>query len=342
MNTKYRRTTALCAATAPAAGLALLAGFSQSLYADGSCFDPQLELFTQNSPPNVMTTGDAEAKLMAKPPFLLQGASSAKGYLDSDGGASASNALGSSSRLWTPTCSTWSYGWAAHGSVVGVLKAKTSKKWPGSATASCSFSGTAAGDLNPAAFGAALASSSTQSGGSVSMNVGVAPPNVSYSIGHSTTSQSAVSSTNPAGDSKTIFDGPKNNHGAGAETVVVVNLSQQHSSAALGGGAFVTPHVLKSQASTGGYVGAAITQDLFAHGPWGISLGISVHPPTGSYRGAHTDKSFGEAIEYGPWRPPFGPEFEECGPDIEWVEEAPLQPDPEGRVANDGKFHRED
>jgi hypothetical protein len=342
MDTNFRRTAALCAATAPAAGLALVAGFSQSLYADASCFDPKLQLFTQNSPTTVMTAGDAQAKLRPKKPFMLQGAASALGYLDSDGGVSASNAMGSVSRLWTPTCSGWSYGWAARATVVGSMKAKTSKTWPGSATASCSFTATASGDINPAAHGADVASSATQSGGSVSMSLGVAPPNVSYSIGQTTTTQTVTSSTNTAGDSRTVFDGPKSNCGAGPESVVVVNLSQQHSCSAMGGWIVVKPHILKSQATSGGQVGAAITQDLFAHGPWGISLGIGVHPQTGCYRGAHTDKSFGSAIEYGPWKPPYGPEFEECGPDIEWVDEAPLPPNDEERVKNDGEFHQED
>src|SRR5262245_43015438 len=119
MNTNFRRTSALCAASAPAAGLALIAGFSQSLYADATCFDPQLQIFTQISPSTVLTTGDAQAKLKPKPPFMLQGVTTAKGYLDSDAGVSAANAVGSVTRLWTPTCSGWSYGWAARASVVG-------------------------------------------------------------------------------------------------------------------------------------------------------------------------------------------------------------------------------
>ena len=342
MHTKFRRTAALCAATAPAAGLALVAGFSQSLYADASCFDPKLQLYTQNSPPTVMTAGDAQAKIKPKPPFVLQGAASANGYLDSDGGATAGNAMGSASRLWTPTCSGWSYGWAARGTVVGLAKAKTSKAWPGSATASCSFTATASGDLSPAAHDADVASSSTQGGGMTSMSVGVAPPSVSYSIGQTTATQTVATSSNAAGDAKTIFDGPKTNCGAGPETIVVVNLSQEHSASAFGGGFAVTPHILKSQASTGGQVGAAITQDLFAHGPWGMNVGISVHPQTGCYRGAHTDTAFAGGVDYGPWKPPFGPEFDECGPDVEWVDEAPLPPNPNERTANDGGFHLED
>src|SRR5262245_44761318 len=169
MHTKFRRTAALCAATAPAAGLALVAGFSQSLYADGSCFDPQLQIYTQIAPPAVLTTGDAQARLKPRPPFMLQGVTSSKGYLDSDAGASAANAVGSVTRLWTPTCGGWSYGWAARASVVGEIKAKTSKTWPGSATASCSFTATAAGDISPAAHDSDIASSATQSGGSASM-----------------------------------------------------------------------------------------------------------------------------------------------------------------------------
>jgi hypothetical protein len=344
MNTNIRRTAGLCAAAVPAAGLALVAGFSQSLYASSSCFDPQLQLFSQISPATVMTTGDAQAKLLPKPPFILEGATSATGYLDSDGGATGSNALGSVSRFWTPTCTGWSYGWAARGTVVGELKAKTSKTWPGSATASCAFTATASGDLSPAVHGAELAASATQGGGSVSMSLGVAPPSVSYSIGQTTTMQTVSPSTNPAGDSKTIFGGPQTNVGAGAESVVVVNLSQSHSSSALGGmgGTSWAPHIRKSQASTGGYAGAAITQDLFALSPEGLSFGISVHPQTCCYRWAHRDKEYGGGIEYGPWKPPFGPEFEESGPTIEWVDEPPPQPDEEGRTKNDGPFHKAD
>jgi hypothetical protein len=339
MNTKTGRTAALCAASIPAAGLALVAGFSQTLYASGSCFDPTLQLFTQNSPTTVMSVGDAQAKLKPKPPFILQGAASATGYLDSDGGVTASNALGAVSRFWTPTCTGWSYAWAARGTVVGEIKAKASKTWPGSATASCSFTATAAGDIHPAAHSSEVASNATQGGGSVSMSVGVAPPGVSYSVGQTTTTQTVTSSTNPAGDSKTLFNGPNSNCGAGAETVVVVNLSQAHSDSALGGGFSPSPHIRKSNASTGGYAGAAVTQELFAQDPHGIPFGISVHPQTGSYRWAGKN---GSGTDYGPWKPPVGPEFEESGPTIEWVDEAPLPPSEDGRTDSGGGFHKED
>ena len=343
MNTKIKRIAALGAASAPAAGLALVAGFSQNLYAASVCFDPVLHLYSQESPATVMTTGDASARLNAKPPFALLGAAQATGYLDSDAGVSASNAMGTVSRLWTTTCSDWSYGWAARGSVVGQIKAKASKTWPGSATASCSFSATAAGDLSPAAHDARIASSSTAAGGNVTMSLGVAPPSASYSIGQTSVAQTQGSSTNPAGDAKTLYDGPKMNVGAGSETIVVVNLSQEHNCSAFGGQGGLNPlHIRKSDASAGGYVGAAITQELFAVGPWGLSTGISVYTGTCIWRWAKKGKEYGATPEYGPWKPPHGSEFEEVGPRIEDVEDAPLPPDPAGREANDGTFHRAD
>src|SRR5262245_11151472 len=209
MNTKFRRTAALCAASVPAAGLALVAGFSQTLYASGSCFDPTLQLFTQNSPASTSSKGDAQVSLKVKPPFVLEGASSANGYLDSDSGASGANAMGSVVRFYTPTCPGWSYAWAARGTVVGELKAKASKTAPGSALATCSFSASAGGDISPPAYSAKVASNATQGGGSVSFTVSTTPPNVSYTIGQTQLTQTISPSTNAGGDAKVLFDGPK-------------------------------------------------------------------------------------------------------------------------------------
>ena len=341
MNTNLARKAALVAASVPAAGLALVAGFSQNLYAGSQCFDPRLELFTQPSPVTSTSTGVAGARVQPKPPFILMGAAFAKGYLNCDSGVTASNAMVSVSRLWTTTCPDWSYGWAAKGSVVGQLKAKSSKTWPGSATASCSFSATASGDLNPAAHDAKAASSSTQAGGSVTMTLGVAPPAASYSIGQTSMSQTVGSSTNPSGDSKTLYNGPQVNVGAGFQTIVVVSLSQEHNCSALGGAGGASMFgTYKSDASTGGYAGAAITQDLYAAGPWGLSTGISVFPGTQIYRWAKKDKQWGSVPEYGPWKPPHGDEFEESGPKVKWVDEPPPPPSDEERKPDDESFRK--
>lgn len=341
MHSRIRRSAALAAASVPVAALLVVAGLSQSLYAsNGSCFRPTLDLFVQASPTSSATTGQATAALAAKPPFILEGATTADGFLDADAGVSAANALGAISRFWTPQCSGWSYGWSANGTVVGQLKSITSKTWPGSATATCSFSGTAAGDLNPCAHDAKVASSATQGGGSVTIGVGVSPPSVSYSISHPSSSQTVSPSTNPAGDVKTLFDGPKINVGAGAETVVVVNLAQEHNASAYGGGFGLAPHVRKSSASTGGYVGAAVLQDIYARSPAGVDYGMEVHVQTGSFRDAHRDPDTG-TVAYGPWHPaPTGIPGEPSGPDVRPLDDPPPPPNPSDRDDNDGGLHR--
>jgi hypothetical protein len=324
-------------AIAPALILATGTVVTQSVYAAssaGECFKPILELCQSSNAPAPSETGDATMKLLYKPPFIIEGSAKAQGYLDQDSGAVGSVSVSATSRFWTPVCPNWSYGWSAKGAVVGQIRTHAAKTGSGSATAVCSFAGSVAGDLNPPAKDSKTCQSSTSSGSSVSVSIGVGPSGPSYQTGMTTTTGSVTPSTNPAGDSNTLLDGPKTTVGAGAESVVVVNLYGYISVQANGCFASWAPHISKSDSSAGGYTGAAVEQQLFAVDGNGIGYGMGVHPQSGYFR-IITKVSNTVPWTSGPLRPPVGP-WAYLAPEYRDVDDPPPVPNPGGRTQNNG------
>jgi hypothetical protein len=317
--------------------LAATAVVAQNGYAAsgaGDCFRPTLDLYSQSPGPTSSTEGDATVKMKFKPPFILEGAATAQGYLDQDSGATAALGVGATSRFWTPTCKGWSYGWSAAGSVVGSLKSQTSSSSHGSALAMCSFAASAQGDLNPAVQDAKTTQSSTSSGGSVSISIGVAPTGASYTTGTTLATTTVTPSTNAAGDANCLHNGPRFNAGPGAETVVVVNLYGYVNAQANGKVASWLPHWSQSSASTSGFCGAAIVQSLFAIDTAGVGYGMDLHPQTGFYR---EYSKGGDNVPWkgSGWKPPIGPLGEAQGAELVPAPDPAAPPDPSGRTEND-------
>lgn len=315
-------------ALVPVLGLSIVAALAQTLYAGSSnspCFSPTLDIYTLSSPGSTVTAGTATIKLTFKPPFIIEGAATAEGFLDQDSGAAGGLGASGVSRFWTPQCAGWSYGWGAEGAVTGSIKSKAAKSQNGSASAACSFAVVAAGDINPSARDSKTVSNATSGGSSMTLNVGVTPTGPSVGVGLTTTSQTVQPSTNSAGDANALLDGPKTNYGCGAETVVSVSLYEYHNAAANGRVSGSVAHVRRSDSSTGGFAGAAIVQSLWAAGPSGLTVfAMDVHPQSGCYRHVFRDRT--TIFHKGPWLPPIGPEYEEGGPEERKVTEPPAQP----------------
>jgi hypothetical protein len=321
---------------APALVLGVSAVLTQTVYAAsgaGDCFKPTLELSTSSNSPAPSTSGTATLKLLFKPPFIVQGVGTATGFLDQDSGAVGSISVTASSRFWTPVCPNWSYGWSAKGAIVGQIRTQAGKATSGSATAVCSFAGSAAGDVVPPAKDSKTAQSSTSGGSNVSVSMGVGPSGPSYSAGMSTTTGQVTPSTNPAGDSNTLLDGPNTHVGAGSESVVVVNLFAYISVQANGCLASWAPHITKSSASAGGFTGAAVEQELYAVDGNGVGYGMGVHPQSRYYR-IISRPSFGTPWTHGPFLPPVGRGAVEDGPQFKDADDPPPVPSPDGRKPN--------
>lgn len=309
--------------------------------ASDPCFEPTLEIFSTEVPGASSSEGKASVKTKCKKPFIIEASGTAEGFLDQDSGAVGSISAAGASRFYTKTCSGWSYAWSAKGTVAGVLRAKASKTTCGSAQAACSFAGTVAGDINPQAHDSKTASNSTAGGTSISLSTGAADTGPSYGLGMNISPQTVTASSNPAGDSNSILGGPKCNQGAGPETICTVNLYGYVTVQALGGGCLgpLDPHVSKSTASAGGYVGGVVEQELYARSPDGQMLGMGIHAQTGFWRVLKWNPVTNK-WDHGGWLPNFGKRFEEEGPK-EGVSDEPFSPpSPTDREPNDGDWRR--
>jgi hypothetical protein len=320
---------------APALVLGATVVAAQNGYAAASgtpCFRPTLELCSQSSGASSTTEGDATFKATFKPPFILELAATADGYLDQDSGAAGALGAGATSKFWTSTCSGWSYSWSASGTVLGKMKAHTSSSRHGSALAVGSFSAMAAGDLNPAPNDSKSVQSSTSSGGSVTISVGM-PSGQSYAIGMPLGTANVTPSTNAAGDANVLHKGPQKNVGPGPETVVVVNLYGYVSAQANGSIGSWAPHWQQSSASSGGHCGAAVEQGLFAVDANHVGYGMVVHVQSGFYR------DYSKGGLNAPWKPsdlnpPIDPLGKPQGPTVLQSSTPAGQPDPNDRTPN--------
>jgi hypothetical protein len=147
------------------------------------------------------------------------------------------------------------------------------------------------------------------------------------------TSSTVSPSTNPAGDATTLHDGPRSKAGAGAETVVVVNLYGYVNAQANGMIASWLPHYQQSSATVGGHCGAAVVQGLWAVDPNHIGYGMEVHPQSGFYM------EYSKGGTCAPWKtdgwtPPLDNLGRPQGPDIVEVPTPATPPNPDDRIAN--------